>query len=259
MPSLAELQSGFARALRDPHAPPPSGVSTRGGSSRRFDVYRNNMVVSLVEALRATFPAVERLVGEEYFAAAARVYVERHPPRTPVLLCYGEHFGDFLDSFPSAAGVPYLGDVARLEWARSHALHAADAEPATIEALAGVPDSALESSTLTPHPSLSLVPSRWPVVSLWWACRDAENSGEVDMNEPETAVVARPATTVRVHRAPAGGGVFLAALLRGATLGAAAQEALDAVPEFDLAANLKFVFEAGAIAAVNLPEEREES
>lgn len=258
MSPLAELQSEFARALRDPDlAPPPAvGGDAKPGASRRFDVYRNNMMVSLVDALRSTFPAVHQLVGEEYFAAAARVYVDRHPPDTPVLLLYGERFGDFLDTFPSASGVPYLGDVGRLEWARVNALHAADSEPASINELAAVDEAQIESVALTLHPSLSVIRSRWPVVSLWAACLDTDRDVDVDMHASEHAVVVRPSLKVRVHVPTAGASAFLAGLERGAALGDAVRRAMDADEAFDLAAQLRFVFEIGAVAAVNLPEQQ---
>lgn len=255
VPSLADLQSDFVRALRDPARPAPHQLRgvPQSGSSRRFDVHRNNIIASLVDALQSTFPAIQRLVGEDYFTAVARVYVQQYPPDSPVLLYYGGTFGDFLESFPSASGVPYLGDVARLEWARIKALHAADAEPATIDDLAGVPETQLKSVTLSLHPSLLLIRSRWPVVSLWSACLDAGHSGDVDMKTPEHAVVVRPALKVAVQAPHAGGGEFLAALRRGATLGGAAQQAMDTTEMFDLAAQLQFIFQIGAVTAVNLP------
>ena len=129
MPVLADLQAAFAGALLDPAKAAPTALSSSEGrrQSRRFDVYRNNVTVSLVEALESAFPAVCRLVGAEFFKAAARVYVRQQPPRSPVMLFYGETFPEFLETFEPAAGVPYLGDVARLEWARLKAYHAADA------------------------------------------------------------------------------------------------------------------------------------
>lgn len=255
MPSLAEFQRRFARALRDPGLPAPLPPERPGNSgySRRFDIYRNNMTVSLVDALKSTFPAVHRLVGEEYFVAAAKAYVTEHPPRSPVLLLYGRSFGEFLDRFPSASGVPYLGDVARLEWTRMNALHAADAASVEIGDLSRVPEEVLESTVLTPHPSVGVVASRWPVVSLWQASIDPDGDVEVNMQRAEQALVVRPALNVEVHRLPLGGAVFVDALLAGSPLGEAAQQAAEVVDELDLPSLLKLVFEAGAVAAVNPP------
>lgn len=255
MSSLAELQTAFARALRDPDCPAPAGLrlGVRAGARRRFDVYRNNMVVSLVDALRTAFPAVLRLVGEAYFTAAARAYVDRYPPDSPVLLHYGRQFGALLDSLPSAAGVPYLGDVARLEWARRRALHAADVEITDIQTLAAISEACLNRVTVALHPALSWLDSRWPVVSLWAASVDAGDAADVDMKAPQHAVVVRPALRVQVYTAAPGGADFLAALAAGRSLGAAAATALAAHPSFDLAAQLRFIFEIGAVSAVNAP------
>jgi hypothetical protein len=258
VPRPAELQSAFARALRDPDSGVPSGL--RAGSAGRFDVHRNNMAAGLVDALRSTYPAVERLVGEAYFAAAARAYVHEDPPQSPVLLNYGSTFADFLESLPSADSVPYLGDVARLEWARLRALHAADAVPGSMQPLAGLDEEALETVRLELHPSLWLLRSQWPVVSLWFDCMGGgSSSGKVDLDVPESAVVIRPVLSVRVHSASPGVAELLAGVQAGATLGAAMRRSMMSDDPGDLAAQLRYVFDIGAIAAVNLPETEESS
>lgn len=255
MPRPAELESAFARALRDPDSAVPSGL--RAGSAGRFDVHRNNMVAGLVDALRSTYPAVERLVGEAYFAAAARAYVRAEPPQSPVLLNYGGTFADFLESLPSADSVPYLGDVARLEWARLRALHAADAVPGSMQALAGLDEVALETVRLELHPSLWLLRSQWPVVSLWLDCMGRGSSAKVDLDVPESAVVIRPVLHVRVHSPSSGVAELLAAVQAGATLGAAMRRSMTSDDPGDLAAQLRCVFDIGAVTAVNLAETEE--
>lgn len=245
MRSLAELQSDFAAALTDPALPPPAGL--RAPPLRRFAVYRNNRMAGLVQNLEAAFPVVRRLVGEAFFAAAARAYIAEQPPRSPVLLLYGESFGDFLDGFPPAAGVPYLGDVARLEWARRFACHAADAVPLSIASLAEVLQEVLPALRFALHPSLRLVSSRWPVAAIWSA------STEVSMARGEDVAMLRPALAVEVRVLPPGGFAFIAALAGGATLGDAAEATLAAAPECDLAAHLHGLFDLGAVTALHVP------
>lgn len=256
MQRLAELQAEFAAALSDPALPAPPGVrrQVKLPQSRRFDVYRNNMVVSLIEALEATFPVVQRLVGTDFFKAAAKTYIRQAPPRSPVLLLYGETFGDFLDGFEPAAGVPYLGDVARLEWARLNAYHAADAEPLTIERLAAVPQAQLAETRFTLHPSLRLISSRFPVASLWAATSGADPEAEIDMKRGEDAAVLRPMLAVDLRVLPPGGQAFMAALGDGCTLGEAADRAAQAVEAFDLACHLQGLFQLGAVAALHIPD-----
>lgn len=260
MPGLTELQRTFAAALRDPRRSPPVQVRGPGSSpgGRRFDVHRNNITVSLVEALEASYPAVRRLVGEEYFAAVAREYVRAHPPRSPVLLHYGSGFGEFLDAFPPVAVVPYLGDVARLEWARVAALHAADAAPVPLGELAGIAEQDLERLVLRMHPSLAVIGSRWPVASLWRACCEDEGNEEVHMHEPQDVAVLRPAWRVSMHTLPTGCADFVGRLQRGRGLGEAASGAADRHPDFDLADSVGRLFGMGGVAAIDLPPAQKE-
>jgi hypothetical protein len=255
MPALTDLQAAFAGALLDPAKTAPAAVISTDGrrQSRRFDVYRNNVTVSLIEALEAAFPAVHRLVGAEFFKAAARVYVRQQPPRSPVMLFYGETFPEFLEAFEPAAGVPYLGDVARLEWARLKAYHAADAAAQPIACLASIPEQAVSQVTFTLHPSLTLLRSRFPVASLWAATSGAGPDPEIDLKRGEEIAVLRPDLEVELRVLPAGGYSFLQALSAGACLEQAASRAAEAFETFDLAAHLAGLFELGAVAGVHAP------
>lgn len=256
MPSLAELQADFAAALTDPALPAPAAVLRQVDlpQSRRFDVHRNNVMVGLIEALKATFPALRRLVGADFFKAAAGAYIRKEPPRSPVLLLYGRGFGDFLDDFEPAKNVPYLGDVARLEWARVNAHHAADAEPVSIDRLAAVPQGALEGLRFTLHPSLQLLRSRFPVVSLWAVTGGADPTAEIEMTCGEAAAVLRPAAAVDVRLLPPGGYAFMEQLASGHSLAQAAGQASESCPDFDLAAHLQGLFELGAVVDLQAPD-----
>jgi hypothetical protein len=255
---LLDVQAAFIEALRRPQAPVPDAIDRRAGepARKRFDVHRNNVAAGLIQALRSTYPAIETLVGEAFFAAAARVYLERHMPRSPLLFRYGEAFAAFLDGFPPAAGTPYLGDVARLEWARLQAYHAADAVPLAIDALAprlanGGAAADIGALSFALHPSLALIGSRWPIVSLWAASTGRGSSDDVDLRRPERALVIRPALAVETRALPAGAFAFLAALGDGMTLQQAALAALEADAGFDLAEHLKGLFAVGAVSAMS--------
>lgn len=252
---LADLQADFAAALLDPSRPAPAVLRRRTGPSRsrRFGVYRNNVMVGLIEALEAAFPAVYRLVGADFFRMAAGDYVRQSPPRSPVLLLYGETFGEFLDGFEPARAVPYLGDVARLEWARLAAYHAADAAALSLEALAAVPAVSLPELRFRLHPSLHLLRSRFPVASLWAATSEAEPAAAVDMARPEEVAVVRPDLVVDVRVLPPGGHDFIAALAAGRSLGEAAQLVAGCSAEFDLALHLQGLFGLGAVTALQVP------
>lgn len=253
MSGAAELDGpgAIARALDDPSRPPPGAIGA--AQARRFDVHRNNAAVGMVEALRASFPVVERLVGAEFFAALARAYIAAAPPDSPVLFRYGGGFGAFIDGFPPARPVPYLGDVARLEWLRLAAYHAADADPIGLAALAALPPRDLERARLAMHPSLGLLGSRWPVVSILAASAGEGDPAAVDLARGEDAAVIRPALAVETRLLPGGAHDFLAALAAGRPLGAAAGAAAAAHPGFELAEHLEVVFSMGAVVGIAAP------
>ncbi len=259
MPKLVDIQSAFIDALRQPETPVPEAIGQKDGEpvKRRFDVYRNNVASGMIEALRATFPAIDKLVGAEFFAASARVYLDRDPPRSPLLFRHGEAFGDFLDIFPPAASIPYLGDVARLEWARLQAYHAIDHDPLPIDVLSGFLQDENGGTVdvgklcFTLHPSLALVASRWPVVSLWAASTGQGSSDDVDMSKSERAVIVRPSLLVDTRSLPEATFVFMSTLREGSTLQQAASAASDLADDFDLPTHLQGLFAIGAVSAIN--------
>ena len=243
-------QSRFAKALREADRV-PEGVTSWNlpRPERRFDVYRNNVAYGLTRALAVRFPVAARLVGEEFFAGMARAFIAAHPPRSPLLLFYGDELADFVTAFAPAAELPYLPDVIRLEAARGHAYHAADVAPLAPTALAEVPPERLADLVFEPHPALSVVRSADPVVTIW-----AMNAGEMPL-EPldawnaEDALIVRPALNVLVRRLPPGGAAFLQSLAAGTALARAVERAVADDPQFDLTVNLAGAFEAGAFAA----------
>jgi hypothetical protein len=135
----------------------------------RLSIYRNTSRTALTNALRLNFPAVQRLVGENFFTAAANTFITREPPSTAWLDLYGEGFPEFLQSFEPAAALIYLPDVARLERAVSQALHALDAKSLKYSQLLDIEPSDQGWVRFTPHPSVSLLFSPYPVDAIWRA------------------------------------------------------------------------------------------
>jgi hypothetical protein len=249
--SLA-TQREFAAALVDPDCAVPKGLTAWNGRqpARRFGVYRNNVAIGLIGALVSRFPAAERIVGEEFFVAMAHEFIRLHPPRSPLLLAYGDDFPDFVESFEPAQEIPYLPDVMRLETLRGRAYHAADAVPLDAALVATIEPAGLAELTFMPHPSASVVRSAYPAVTIW-----AMNTGEIELGDiadwtGEDALVIRPQMTVEVHRLPPGGATFLEELFSGVALGQACERALAEAANFDLSANLAGAFTAGAFMGI---------
>ncbi len=251
MHELARDQDCFASALLDPALPVPSMITGAKGSPslRRFAVYRNNVIAGLVAALAARYPVVHRLVGEELFADMARDYVRRQPPRSPVLALYGDTFPAFIETFAPAASVEYLADVARLELARGRAYHAADVAPVAADAFATIDPTLLGALQTVLHPSVSVVSSRFPIVSIWEA-HQSEELKPVTRWSSEAALVVRPVLDVDVWRLPSGGAAFLHSLAGGATLTAAVEAGAATVEDFDATVNLAVLIGARAVVGL---------
>ncbi|MFD1704287.1 putative DNA-binding domain-containing protein [Methylopila henanensis] len=254
----AAVQSRFAAALRDPAAalPPDLALSRGGAPERRFAVYRNNVAASLRAALETRFPASRRIVGDAFFAELAGAYAREHPPRSAVMMAYGDGLADFAAAVPALASAPYVADVMRIEAARTRAYHAADAEPLGPERFAAVRPEELARLHVTLHPSLEIVRSAYPALTIW-----AMNAGERELAPivdwtPEDALVVRPALDVVVRRLPAGGAAFLGALAAGRSLGAAARFAGADDAGFDLTLNLAGLIGAGLVVAVTAARPR---
>ena len=252
---LRERQRNFAAALLEPDMPVPLGLlgPDREPSEKRFNVYRNNVVAGLVEALKAAFPAVRRIVGDEFFAAMARIYVALEPPRSPVMLDYGETFPDFIGMFEPAKGVPYLRDVARLERAWVEAYHAAEAPPTDPAFFATIDARSMPQVSLTLHPSVRVVSSSFPVVRIWQMNVHGGVPEALDIfGGGEHALVARPVAEVEVRRVPAGAATFILGLAAGASVADATTLALDEHSYFDLAGVLRDLFAINAIVGSNM-------
>jgi hypothetical protein len=236
MSPFAETEARFVRALLDPSQPTPASIrgARRRRADRRFAVHRNNVVAGLVNTVGERFPVVRRLVGDDFFTAMARAYVTAHPPRSPIVMHYGETFPAFVDNFAPAAAVPYLGDVARIEMARGRAYHAADVEPVDTGAFAAVPPEQIADVHLEFHPSISVIASPHPIVSIWRVNHDPDHAVPISPWAAEAALVARPGMEVEVTRLP-----------RGAAAGT-----IEEAGTFDLVESLKVLVSARVVTAI---------
>ncbi|NBN79715.1 DUF2063 domain-containing protein [Microvirga tunisiensis] len=246
-------RDAFAAALLSPDLPVPEGVTGPGGrpAGRRFGVYRNNVVVSLTESLKATYPAVARLVGEDYFSALARLFIGAHPPVSPILSRYGQEFSRFVADFSPLAAYPYLADVASFEWAWLQSYHAADAVPLDPAELAAISPEVLADIRFLPHPAARLLASAFPVFDLVVANRfEPDRPLSIDLSESQTVLFSRPDIDVMFRVLPRGTAVVAEALLAGQPLGQAAELGLAAEPGLALPQALSVLLAAGIFTGV---------
>lgn len=258
MQSLAERQRAFAAALLDSTLPTPAGIVGPDGrpSSRRFAVYRNNVMVGLTQTLKDAYPAVHRIVGSEFFHALARAYVVGDLPRSPMLFDYGAGLPDLIDRFEPASVLPYLADVARIERAWTEAYHSAEASPISPSAFSEIDLNLLPDISLVLHPSVRIVRSRFPALTIWQMNVDGGVPGPVDLAAGgENALVVRPEADVEIRSIPNGSPEFIHALASRRPVLAAFEEAMAANPSFDLSANLSDLIQVGAVVGFGFAQE----
>ena len=205
MPALHELQRAVRRSLVERDDSDAAAYIRADGlaAAERLGIYRNTNFGSLTNALRLSYPAVYRLVGAEFFEAGAQKFIEAQPPRGAYLDQYGAGFADFLARFPAAGSVPYLPDVARLEWAVTSALHAPDATPLEVASLLDIGADDHHRVCFVPHPSLSLIRSSYPVDAIWRAVLEQDDAalGAVDLGDaPVWLLIERLPAGIAVRR-----------------------------------------------------------
>ncbi|MCY3994736.1 MAG: DNA-binding domain-containing protein [Rhodobacter sp.] len=240
----------FVDALLNPERATPPGLNNPNGerARKRFDVYRNNVTVSLTEALETAFPAVRKLLGVSNFGVLSLSYVRRYRPESPLLMFYGARMPEFLETFEPAREIAYLPDVAKLELALRESYHAADSVPLAPTALR-IPTDRLMASRITFAPSVRLVRSIWPIHGIWRF--NMESGAPKPRAGGENVLVTRPAFDPRLSTLAPGGGTFVAELLAGASFGEAMDAALSRVPEFDLGEILGVFLEGAAITGID--------
>ncbi|HEU4617951.1 MAG TPA: DNA-binding domain-containing protein [Gammaproteobacteria bacterium] len=260
MPTLLELQRDFERALLRGEDGPLADVVCGDGldAAERIDVYRNNVLSSLTDVLAEAFPAVRRLVDSRFFAYAAHGFITSEPPSRPRLAEYGERFPAFIGQFEPSRRLHYLPDVARLEWLVHAAAHAEDAAGVAPDALTAFAPGDAPRLVLRLQPSYGYLDSAWPVDEIWEANRDADaHAGDetIDLDTGSVRLeIRRTAQGIVLRTLGAGAFAFRTALREQATLETAAERAVTAEENFDLAGALADLFREGAVVGVALSD-----
>lgn len=242
----------FADTLFDPEQTTPSDIRAPDGGPalKRFNVYRNNVIVSLMEALSSKYPAVRSLIGHDPFFAVARQFAFSNPPASRLMAEYGDNFPAFLDSLVEQHELPWLGDVARIERARLRAYHAADAEVASPSLFASISPETLADSIVLFHPAVCLVHSTFPVVSIWSSLEWTR----AEQMTAQSAMVTRPQFEPLVTALPPEQAEFFQSLYDGATIQEATERTLADYPFFDLSAALHVLLTAMPATGMKIRE-----
>lgn len=251
--ALRDLQAAFAAHLAggDRADLVAAVVGDTIPAAARLDVHRHHVFESLATALASSFATVQALVGADFFRKAARAFIEQSLPAQPVLTEYGAGFADFIADYPPARDLPYLGDVARLDWALNLAFHAPVGSRLTAADLTAVAVESLPSMSVVLSAGAALIDSRYPLDRIWQASQPGAAAGTVDLGEGgvHLLVMRRPDDAIFVP-VSAGESAFLAALAAGESLETAAGAAFQAAPDFDLSTSFARLLALRVFAAL---------
>jgi hypothetical protein len=241
----------FSDAVLLPDAPKPTGIL---GGVKRFNVYRNNVTVGLVRALEANFPALRRLLGDDFFASMAVDFIRQHPPQSRVMFEYGEELSGFISNAEPLQRYPYLTDVARWEWTWLQVFHEADAPVLKGEDLQSAIAQDPDAVTLAPHPALRLLRSDFAFHTIAETSRAARPLDGVNPAAPEFCLMTRPEFAVLAQPVTQSQFEFIGQLANGVTIADAVDRAF-ANPGFDVTQAMALVLASGAFSSANLNKE----
>lgn len=253
MPTLRDLQTEMLTALLGGSAEPVTAAVLDDGltATARLAIYRHHILATLTDVLKAKYPVVCRLVDERFFGYAADQYIRHHPPASPCLFEYGATFAGFLATFPPCLHLPYLPDVARLEWAINVAEHAVDVAALDARALQGLDPADTPGLRFEFDPSLMLLQSPWPIQDIWRANQPDAADGTVELGVGGVRLeVRRLGNDVVLRPLGAATWTLRRVLAGGRTLEEAAAAALDLEPDLDLAGELRALLDEGLLTAV---------
>jgi len=260
MPALRELQRALGAAISDAGQTAAAAPLFRGApdaAPARLAVYRGNVFGNCINALAAAYPIVRKIVGVDFFEATAREYARAHPSASGDLNEYGAALAEFLAGFPHTQDLPYLPDVARMEWLAHRAYYAADSAPYDPSRLVGLPPARWIELRPVLAPPSALLTSDWPLARIWTVHQD-DYAGALDVDleaGSDRILVHRPRWKPEVRALAAGDYRFLASALEGANLGDALEAASAEDAGFDSAAALARWVEAGVIVDLAGPGE----
>jgi hypothetical protein len=262
--SLLEIQSQFAAGVFSEFPPALQSrvVAGKIAAAERLAIYRNNVLSNLRGALRDSYPVIFRLLGEVFFNGVATEYIRCQPSRSGDLHDFGGEFAVFLELFEPCADLPYLADVARLEWAWDSAFHAADTTPATpslLTRLQAVPPESYVHIQFQLNAGITLLTSTYPILNIWQANQPEHievAAVDIDAGGGNFMVFRDRAYAVLIRELSAGEFAFLQATRCGKLFEEATAQALAAEPEFNPGIALHRFFENHIVtdfALENLP------
>lgn len=216
----------------------------------RLNIYRNNTMISLTNALKATFPVTVQLVDENFFAYAAHAFITAEPPREARLSEFGGGLPRFLARFPACRAYPVIAEMAAFEWAITRALHGAETYPAPAALLERLREGG-GKMRVSLQPNLNFAFSRWNLVNVWLDHKTNANLRPLERRITRIAVSRRGDDIDFVNLDPARF-IFWRSLAGGRTIEHAMLRAASRDPLFDPVSETLLLFRAGLVTGFDV-------
>ena len=252
-----EIFSGndaFGSALLDPDIAVPKGIIGPDGKDapKRFSVYRNNVVLSLMEAMGETYPGVRNIIGEENFAILARNFIAAHPPSSPMMQAYGDLFPKFIKQFKPLQQFPFLTDVAMVEKKWIEAYHARDTIPLDPASLSAINPDDLMQIRFQPHPATHLVLSSFELFELFCLRKEENLANRANLSYEKSqsvraVLITRPHLVVEVKNLDQASTEFVKLILDQKSLGQAVESAMGISIEFNPSKAIAMMLSSGML------------
>jgi hypothetical protein len=244
MTSLRDLQRNFisdclSGELSDENVSLAPDIDTGTISAKgRMEIYRESAIGNIITPMQLTYPVVEKLVGNDFFRATCRQYIQNHWPETGNMDDYGDDFSFFLAEFEPAKNIPYLSDVARLEWLFHESSIANDQSPSDWSSFADLSEDEFEHVQIGLHPSVRFFSSMYPVKEIWdmnQETADSDQALDLDQASGGHLVIVRQEFKTELYPIETAERAFLRALETGTTL----FDAVDSAIEIDEACDMQ--------------------
>lgn len=255
--ALREMQQCFATALRDEREMAPVLTLLSGDAARNralLDIYRGNAVGNVAKALSLAFPVVRLIVGDEFFDGLARACWHAHPSRSGDLDLYGACFADFLSGFEHVRLLPYLPEVAQLEWCVHRLQTEVDHRAATLDVLSAVAPAQVGELRMSVQPGMRILESAWPLATIWQQHQPGfAGEVDVDLDMAECVLIHRRGWRVEVMALAPAEAALWRTLAAGASLAAALEAAFAVDAGLDVAQAIQSGFQRELVIAVSDP------
>lgn len=258
--SLSIIQKTFSESILTPNGDiqPELASAFKQYSpdelSARLSIYRNNTYTSLVAALSETFTNIVHTVGEEFFSVLAKEFIQESPPKTASLIQYGDSFPKFIQQHERIQQLPYLSDLAKLDFARNMAYYAEEKPSLTQTDYAALSPEQLINSVVTPNSSVVLLRSPYAIYSIH---RFNENGGhsETSYTTPEFGVTSRTEAGITSHQLTQPFYDFFDYLTKEATVGEALENVLKQTPDFNASNAIQFLIQSEFGTQLTFPKQ----